>query len=107
MIKTRLFATAAVLAAIFSAVPATAKVKAWQVGDDSMHLYYTGLDLNSAAGRAELLAQVERAATRLCRDRAFARECIADTVADTSRLPRAEALRVALAERVAIKVAAR
>lgn len=106
MIKTRLFATAAVLAAIFSAVPATAKVKAWQVGD-SMHLYYTGLDLNSAAGRAELLAQVERAATRLCRDRAFARECIADTVADTSRLPRAEALRVALAERVAIKVAAR
>lgn len=107
MFKAPIFATAAALIAIAAAVPAAADTKAWQVGNDSMHLYQTGANVNSAEGRAELLAAVERAAGRLCRDRSDARECAAEAVASTGRQPGAGALRLAMAERDAVRLAAR
>jgi UrcA family protein len=90
-----------------TALPAAAKDRAWQVGNQSVHLYYTNLDLNSAAGRAELLARTTRAAQKLCRDRVDARDCVADTLAETSRLSQAAALRLAIAERDAVLLAAK
>ncbi|MDO6415978.1 UrcA family protein [Sphingomonas sp. BIUV-7] len=55
-------------AATFAAhVVAQPRSGSWQVGNDSMHIYYEDLDVNSRAGRAALLARVDRAVARLCR----------------------------------------
>lgn len=97
---------AALLAAII-APPAAAADRAWQVGNDSIHLYYSDLDLNSAADRARLLGRVERAANKLCRDRDDRRECAVKTVIGTSLLPKAGMLRLALTERSAVRLAGR
>ena len=89
------------------ALPVAASDRAWRVGNDSIHLYYNDLDLNSAASRAQLLARVERAAKKLCRDRSDRRDCAVNTVMETSRLPKAGLLRLALTERSAVQLAGR
>lgn len=104
MIKT--VALAAIAAALVSA-PVAARDHAWQVGNDSMHLYNSDLDMNSATGRAALLARIERAAARLCRDRVDARDCATSTLAATMRLPQAAPLRLAVAERKSVSLASR
>jgi UrcA family protein len=48
------------------AAPAFAKDGSWAVGNDQIHLVYSNIDTNTAAGRAELLSRVERAAVKLC-----------------------------------------
>lgn len=103
-----MFKTAALaaIAALMSA-PAVARGHAWQVGNDSIHLYNADLDMNSAAGRAALLARVERAALKLCRDLVERRSCTAAAVKQASLGPQAAPLRVAMAEREAVRVAAR
>lgn len=110
MFKVPVAATCAAFAIVSAiAVPqvAAAKDHAWQVGNQSVHLYTTTLDLNSAAGRAELLARSTRAAQKLCRDRVDAHDCVIATLEESSRIPQASALRLALAERDAIRLAAR
>lgn len=87
--------------------PAFAKGHTWQVGNDSMHIYYADIDMTTAAGRALYLTRVERAATRLCRDSGEPRACTADTVKATARLPGQAPLQVALQERSTVRLAAR
>jgi len=86
--------------AVVLSVPAAArdlKRGAWQIGDESYHLYFQDLDVTSIAGRAILLQRVEAIARRLCRVplRADERECVRATVA---RIDKPEVVR-ALAER--------
>ncbi len=103
-----MFKTVIATALIATAVtPALANDHAWQVGNDAMHIYYSDIDLNSAAGRAQLLARVQRAADKLCRDRVDQRGCVADTVAQAARLPGGAPLQLALGERNAVKLAAK
>lgn len=97
----------AALAVSVSPAHAATHDRAWQVGNDSMHIYNNDLNMNSAADRATMLARVERATTRLCRDRADARACAADTLAQTLSGPRAAPLRLAVVERNAVVLAAR
>lgn len=104
--KTSLIA-AALLVGTVAASPVAGGQGAWQVGNDAFHLYNGDLDMNTAAGRAALLSRIERLADRLCRDRVDRRGCVAATVADTSQLPEAAPLRVALAERSGVALAAR
>lgn len=51
-----------------------------------MHLY-SDLNVNSAAGRAEMLARVECAAAKLCRDRADPRLYATATLAEPCASP--------------------
>lgn len=104
MIKTVAFAAA--IAAALSPVAAVAQ-QAWQVGNDSMHLYNRDLDMNSVAGRATLLARVEQAAARLCRDSGDRRDCARQAVDATLAGPAGGALRVAMTERRGVQVAGR
>ncbi|VWX53345.1 hypothetical protein NOVOSPHI9U_490002 [Novosphingobium sp. 9U] len=105
MFKVHLAATCAAVALMTSAPQVAAKDHSWQVGNDSFHVYYSELDLNSAAGRAELLARVTRSANQLCRDRFDKRDCVAATVETTSLQPQASALRLAMAESKFTKMA--
>jgi UrcA family protein len=59
----------ALVAVTVFAAPVVAQPRSgsWQVGNDSMHIYYEDLDVTSSAGRAALLARVERSVARLCR----------------------------------------
>jgi len=70
---------------------------AWQVGNDSYHLYYADLDMRRAEDRATLLARVEKIAGKLC-DQPLAvdqKDCTTETLA---KLPNPDVQR-ALAER--------
>src|SRR5689334_7428940 len=60
------FTRAAALVAATLAISSPALARTWQVGNDSYRVYVNDLDLKTAAGRAEALARVERAAGRLC-----------------------------------------
>jgi UrcA family protein len=93
---------AAAVAALASTSPATAGGHIWQVGNDSFNVHLSDLDLKTAAGRAQALARVEKAAGRLCRTQKLQSDraaCEADTVAAASRGPAGATLRMALAER--------
>jgi UrcA family protein len=78
-----LLALAAAAICITPAVAKPAQPAAWAVGGDSYHLYYADLDTHTAAGRAELLARVERVATKLCEGgvQVEQRKCVADALA--------------------------
>jgi UrcA family protein len=101
--------TLPVLTALALATPAEAGPRkgAWQVGRDTMHLYYSDLDMNSAAGRRAMLGRVERAAERLCRDLDGGRGCVQRVVSDTLRQSANPHLELALAERDGVALAAR
>ena len=98
------------LAALLAAQPALAADRhGWQVGADSIHLYYTDLDMNTVAGRAELLARVDRAARRLCEARLKVdeEECVAATLENAAREPAGRSLALALHERDGVRMAGR
>src|SRR6478752_2260780 len=82
---------------------------AWPIGKDSVHLYYSDLDMNTAAGRATLLARVEKSARRLCDSRLKVEEdeCVAATLAQAVASPRGGALKLALNEREGVRMAVR
>ena len=87
--------------AFIVASPALAGGEAWQVGNDSFHLTFKGVDLHTATGRAEALAKVETVAGRLCRNtsRLDRDACRADVLATSTRGSAGGMLRTALAER--------
>src|SRR5687768_14252175 len=96
-----LIATAA-LACLAQPAPALAAGGAWQIGADSFNVRLEDLDLQSAAGRAEALSRVERAANRLCRGlklQVDREACRTDAVAQAAQGAAAPVLRQALAER--------
>ena len=94
-----------VAAALVLASPANAQ--AGRVGNDSYHIYFTGLDLTKPADRAEALHRVDRAAAKLCEPQLRARDCAEQTTADTVAKMRTRWLRLALSERDAVRLAAR
>ncbi len=99
--------TVALAALAMVAAPAVAQGPqsgSWQVGNDSFHIYYTDLDMNSVGGRAQLLVRVQKAAARLCRDDVQAGErCLADTIASLHNRD----IQRALADRDAVQLAAK
>lgn len=105
MLKT-LFATVLVAAAL-PVAPAFANDHSWQVGNDSMHIYYHDIDVNTASGRVLLLARVQRSAERLCRDRTYSRDCAIDAVKAAAELRGGASLQLALTEQGAVRIAAR
>jgi len=94
-------------AALVLAAPAVARppAGAYQVGNDSFHLFYDDLDTNSVAGRAELLKRVQKVAKRLCDQptKVEENECV-DSI--TAQIQKPEIVQ-ALAERHATRMAAR
>ncbi len=103
-----LIAAAATLATLF-AVPANAKEGSWQIGNNQFHIYYTDLDMTSTAGRAAMLARVEKAAGKLCGNLVTVdREaCVVDTVRQATKVPGGAMLKLALNERDGVAYAAR
>jgi len=92
-----ILASAAVLA---SAAPATAADHTWRLGNQAFKVHLDDLNLAAAPARAQALARVEAAASRLCRDagvRTARDRCQADAVRQASR--GVAVLRTALAER--------
>jgi UrcA family protein len=107
MIKFALIAAATLT---FAATPALAKDGSWAVGNDQVHLLYSNIDMNTAAGRALMLANVERAAGKLCADRKLSveqHECVRSIVADAAAKSSNKALPLALTERSGTALAAR
>ena len=97
-------------AALLVATPAlAADPHAWPVGKDQVHLYYSDLDMNTAAGRAELLARVEKAARRVCDSRLQVEEdeCVAATLKQAAGMPTGRSLKLALRERDGVRMAGR
>ena len=94
-------ATLALSAPAFARRPAGA----YQVGNDSYHLFYDDLDMNSLTGRAELLKRVETVAKKLCAQplKVDERACVAGVTAGIAK----PELVQALAERNATRFAAR
>ena len=101
------FIAATAALGMLTAAPASAKNGSWQVGNDQYHIYYSDLDMNSAAGRAAMLARVEKAAAKLCAGLVDQRECIAATIDQTTRTTGGAPLTLALRERAAVQLAAR
>ncbi|WP_186728801.1 UrcA family protein [Sphingomonas panacisoli] len=94
----------------FIAAPAIAKDGNWQVGNDQIHIVYSGIDTNTVAGRAALLARVESSAAKLCdfkTVRIEQRECIRSVVADAAVNARNNVLTLAMSERQATTLALR
>ncbi|MBW8754721.1 MAG: UrcA family protein [Sphingomonadales bacterium] len=93
------------------ATPAVAENGSWQVGNDQIHVVDSTIDVATAAGRLRLLERVEKAAERLCRDRAggFRQECEIDTVRQTAAKHSVwgRAVALALEERGTLRMAAR
>ncbi len=63
------FILALAATALFAAPAVAGEGHSWKVGNDSYRIYSSDLDMNTVAGRATLLARVERAATKLCETR--------------------------------------
>lgn len=107
----KFFIAAAAAAAITTivATPAIASDHSWKVGNDQYHVYYADLDVNSAAGRAAMLARVEKAAAKLCdgATRADEQACVADALNAMRHKAGGAAITVALAERSEVRSAAR
>ncbi len=98
----RISAAAALLLLLLQGGPALAQGHAWQVGNNSYHLYFDDLDLQAAAGRAAALARVERVAATLCGGvgvRADSRACETRIVQTAADGPMRGVLRAAMAER--------
>lgn len=97
---------ALVAVTVFAAhVAAQPRSGSWQVGTDSMHIYYEDLDVTKSAGRAALLARVERSVARLCRaDMKMAETACRQATMANITLP---AVRQAMAERSPAVLASR
>ncbi|MBY9063843.1 UrcA family protein [Sphingomonas yunnanensis] len=94
------------LGLVAATTPAAAQ--SYRVGNGSYHIVAGELDQRTSAGRAAMLARVERAATRLCAHQPLAadrRACAAATVASAAR--RSSPLRIALGERDATALTTR
>jgi UrcA family protein len=93
--------------AVAIAAPAFAEDGAWRVGNDQIHVIDSRLDPATAVGRAKLLAHVETAAVRLCRDRngTDRRRCFTDTVAQTAQGRGGAPLMLAMRERDDLRLA--
>lgn len=94
-----------VAGAIAFAAPARAQV--WRVGNDSYHVYFNDLDLTKAAGRSEALRRIDRASASLCDAQLRSRECAERTSAETAAKIGSRWIKLALAERDAVRLAAR
>lgn len=105
----KLFTALAAGIAALPAAPVSAQSGAWPIGDSQIRLYYADLDMNSAAGRAALLARVEKAARKLCRDRRMIdrRDCESDTVRIAATGPRGSLMARAMGERDGERLAGR
>ncbi|MDB5722639.1 MAG: hypothetical protein JWP15_3257 [Alphaproteobacteria bacterium] len=81
----------------------------WKVGNDSFHVYYSDLDMNTAAGRAAALKRIDRAARKLCEQPLKADEdgCVSATVAQAAQASGGAALKLALGERDGVLMAGR
>ena len=93
--------TVTLTAALFLSHPAVAADgQSWQVGNDSFHIHYSDLDINTASGRAQMLKRAERAARRLCDSRLKVDEdqCVAATLAGAAGGPGGRDLALALSE---------
>lgn len=94
-----------------AATPLMAENGNWQVGNDQIHVVDNTIDTSTADGRMRLLARIERAAEKLCRDRVGSSrlECEVDTVRQTAATKSnwGRALTLALSERGAERMAAR
>jgi UrcA family protein len=79
----------------------------WKIGDAAFHIYYSDLDMNTADGRRQMLARVEKAARRLCVAplKVDEEECVAATLRDAAGSAGGQTLAVALAERAAVRLA--
>jgi UrcA family protein len=102
---TKLFSAAAAAVALLSAAPGIASADpVWQVGQGYV-IRYQDLDLTSAQGRAALLARVDRAADRACRDEMLrvdeqaCRQRITGAAMTNAAGPARQALRLAMNER--------
>ena len=98
------------VAALLAINPAqAADTNSWKVGADSFHVYYSDLDMNTAGGRATMLARVERAAHKLCDSRLKVDEdaCVAATLDQVATGSRGETFRTAMRERGEVRMAGR
>jgi UrcA family protein len=103
------FLLIAALVAAPVATPAAAEDGAWRVGNDQVHLYWSGIDTGTTAGRAALLARVERAAAKVC-DRLSGnhrRRCVSATIRQTVDTSQNQTLALAMVERNGVALAAR
>ncbi|MDB5681960.1 MAG: hypothetical protein JWO16_1765 [Sphingomonas bacterium] len=103
------FALTALTATTLTTAPALAKDGSWQVGNDQIHIVYSDIDTGTIAGRAVLLARVERAAGKLCdsvlgSDR---RDCVRSVLAAAATAPKGRPLTLAMIERGGSVLAAR
>ena len=103
------FALAALVAATLTTTPALAKDGNWQVGNDQIHIVYSDIDANTIAGRAMLLARVERAAAKLCQQTtgSSSAACVRAVLGDAAASAKGGALTLAMVERNGTAVAAR
>ncbi|HWI86957.1 MAG TPA: UrcA family protein [Sphingomonas sp.] len=99
------FALAAFASIAASATASVPRTGSWKIGNDGYHIYYADLDMNSANGRAQLLARVEKGAARLCEDLTSAEErrCMNEIVARSANPD----IRRALADRTDVQLARR
>ena len=107
MIKLALIA---VTAFALTTAPALAKDGSWQVGNDEMHIVYSDINTDTIAGRAVLLARVERAAGKLCDSVVLGsdrRDCVRSVMAAAATSPKGRPLTLAMVERNGPAVAAR
>lgn len=105
------FAIAAAAALAIAAAPAVAKDGNWKVGNNQVHIVYSGINTSTPEGRATLLARVERAARQLCggnHDVALAqRRCVQSVIKETAATSRNAALQLAWSESRGTNVASR
>ena len=101
----------AAIALTLAATPAFARDGSWRTAPDQMHVVDQHIDVNTRDGRGVLLAKVEAAATRLCRDLypngTERSQCITRTVRDTAGKPGQATLALALTERGGVALASR
>lgn len=98
------------LTLLATGVPAAAANGNWRIGNDQVHVVDTTIDVGTAAGRARLLARIEKAAQTVCRERVgwFRDACEVEAVHRAARESSAwgRALAIALQERPGPSLAA-
>ena len=103
------FATIAAAALTLTVAPATAKDGSWQVGNDQIHIVYSDINTNTTAGRAVLLARVERAAAKLCAETIGTDRpaCVRSVMSAAAVGAKGQSLAIAMTERNGTAVAVR
>jgi UrcA family protein len=103
-------ASIAVATLALTTAPALAKDGSWQVGNDQIHLTYSHIDMQTSAGRAQMLTLVEKAAGKLCADRVLLADrqaCIGSAIATAAAKDQTHGLALAVTERRETALAAR